>query len=166
MTPEEINTVVEALAGIARILSTADPVDNTEVYRQLGLRLTYEPGPRVIRTGLAWLTRRTGAETPFFASMWLPSIAARDQSMRFSAFNRSSRIWCIWSNTPASIHRFNLRQQVIPEPNPRSCGRSSQPIPVCSTNRMPCRHRRSGNGRGPGALSGHGGSNGSINAHS
>ena len=34
------------------------------------------------------------------------------------------------------------------------------------TNRTPCRHRRSGTGRGPGALSGQAGNNGSINAHS
>lgn len=34
-----------------------------------------------------------------------------------------------------------------------------------STYRMPCRHRRSGTGRGPGALSGQGGSKGSISAH-
>jgi hypothetical protein len=44
----EINTVVEALAGIAAILRTADPVDKAEVYRQLGLKLTYKPGLRVV----------------------------------------------------------------------------------------------------------------------
>ncbi len=40
--------MVEALAGIAAILRTADPIDKAEVYRQLGLRLTYKPGLRVI----------------------------------------------------------------------------------------------------------------------
>ena len=34
-----------------------------------------------------------------------------------------------------------------------------------STYKMPCRHSRSATGRGPGAFSGHGGSNGSISAH-
>ncbi len=48
MTPEEINTVVEALAGIAAILRTADPIDKAEVYRQLGLKLTYKPSLHVI----------------------------------------------------------------------------------------------------------------------
>jgi hypothetical protein len=48
MTPEEINTMVEALAGIAAILRTADPIDKAEVYRRLGLRLTYKPSLRVI----------------------------------------------------------------------------------------------------------------------
>lgn len=36
---------------------------------------------------------------------------------------------------------------------------------LCSTYRMPCRHCRSGTGRGPGAFSGQGGSSGSISAH-
>jgi hypothetical protein len=48
MTSDEINTVIDALAGIATILRTADPADKAEVYRQLGLRLTYKPGPRII----------------------------------------------------------------------------------------------------------------------
>jgi hypothetical protein len=30
---------------------------------------------------------------------------------------------------------------------------------------MPCKHNRSGTGRGPGDLSGHGGNNGSISSH-
>ncbi len=36
---------------------------------------------------------------------------------------------------------------------------------LCSTYKMPCRHSRSAIGRGPGAFSGHGGSNGSISTH-
>ena len=48
MTSAEINTVVDALAGIATVLRRADPADKAEVYRQLGLKLTYEPGPRII----------------------------------------------------------------------------------------------------------------------
>jgi hypothetical protein len=47
----------------------------------------------------------------------------------------------------------------------KGLSRSSHPMPVCNTNKMPCRHSRSGTGRGPGDLSGHGGSNGSINSH-
>lgn len=49
------------------------------------------------------------------------SIAARVQSIRFAAFNLASRIWCIWSKTPASVQRCTRRQQVIPDPNPSSC---------------------------------------------
>lgn len=32
--PEEINTVVEALSGIAHILRSADPIDKADIYRQ------------------------------------------------------------------------------------------------------------------------------------
>jgi site-specific DNA recombinase len=49
MTPDEINTLVEAMAGIAEILRRADPDDKAEVYRQLGLKLTYKPGLRLIQ---------------------------------------------------------------------------------------------------------------------
>jgi hypothetical protein len=48
MTPAEIQTVVEALSGIANVLRTADPVDKAQVYQQLGLKLTYKPGLRII----------------------------------------------------------------------------------------------------------------------
>ena len=49
MSPEEINTVVEALSGMTHILRSADPIDKTDIYRQLGLTLTYEPGLRMIK---------------------------------------------------------------------------------------------------------------------
>ncbi|MGE5829880.1 MAG: hypothetical protein ACM30G_16180, partial [Micromonosporaceae bacterium] len=49
MTPGEINTAVEALSGIARILRSADPMDKADIYRQLALKLTYEPGLRLIK---------------------------------------------------------------------------------------------------------------------
>jgi site-specific DNA recombinase len=49
MTAEEIKTLVEAMAGIATILREADPTDKAEVYRQLGIKLTYKPGLRLIQ---------------------------------------------------------------------------------------------------------------------
>ncbi|MGW4464762.1 hypothetical protein [Micromonospora sp. NPDC004704] len=48
MTPDEIDTMVEALSGIANILRTADPADKAQVDQQLGLKLTYKPGLRII----------------------------------------------------------------------------------------------------------------------
>lgn len=48
MTPDEIDTMVEALSGIANILRTADRADKAQVYQQLGLKLTYKPGLRII----------------------------------------------------------------------------------------------------------------------
>ena len=42
MTREEIRAVVEAFGGLLAVLRDADPADKAEVYRQLGLRLTYD----------------------------------------------------------------------------------------------------------------------------
>jgi site-specific DNA recombinase len=53
MTTDEINTLVEAMAGIATILRQADPSDKAEVYRQLGIKLTYKPGLRLIQAEAA-----------------------------------------------------------------------------------------------------------------
>lgn len=49
MTADEIRTLVEAMSGIAAILKVAHPADKAELYRELGLRLIYEPGPRLIK---------------------------------------------------------------------------------------------------------------------
>jgi hypothetical protein len=48
MTADEIRTIVDALSGIGAILQAADPSDKIEIYRQVGLRLTYKPGLRLI----------------------------------------------------------------------------------------------------------------------
>ena len=48
MTEAEIRSIVERLADIARVLSGADPDDKSEIFRQLGLKLTYYPGRRLV----------------------------------------------------------------------------------------------------------------------
>ena len=48
MTEQEIRTVVDKLADIARVLTGADPNDKSEIFRQLGLKLTYRPGRRIV----------------------------------------------------------------------------------------------------------------------
>jgi len=48
MTEQEIKAVVDKLADIARVLSQADPNDKSEIFRQLGLKLTYHPGRRIV----------------------------------------------------------------------------------------------------------------------
>ncbi len=41
--------MVTAMGNIVAVLSEADPADKAKIYTQLGLQLTYEPGPhRVI----------------------------------------------------------------------------------------------------------------------
>jgi hypothetical protein len=61
----------------------------------------------------------------------------------------SNTLW-ILSQTPAFCQSLRRRQQVIPEPQPISGGRSSQPIPVLRTKRIPVRAALSGTGFRPG----------------
>jgi site-specific DNA recombinase len=48
MTEAEIKAVVEKFAEVAMLLLDADPDDKAEVFRQLGLKLTYHPGNRLV----------------------------------------------------------------------------------------------------------------------
>ena len=48
MTEDEIATIVAAAGNVLAVLRNADPEDKTAIYRQLGLRLTYEPGTRTV----------------------------------------------------------------------------------------------------------------------
>ena len=48
MTSEEITAMVTTITGVITILRTADPADKAELYAQLGLRLTYRPGPKTV----------------------------------------------------------------------------------------------------------------------
>src|SRR5688572_944623 len=67
---------------------------------------------------------------PPTARMWELSITARDQSIRSASCNFASSTSCSRRQTPACCHSCNRRQQVIPEPQPISCGRYSHGIPV------------------------------------
>ncbi|WP_280250272.1 zinc ribbon domain-containing protein [Nocardia abscessus] len=48
MTREEIHQLVASLGGLVHVLKAADPTDKLEVYRQLGLKLTYDHEKRVV----------------------------------------------------------------------------------------------------------------------
>jgi hypothetical protein len=48
MTEAEIRSIVDRLAGIARVLRDADPNDKSEIFRQLSLKLTYHPRRRLV----------------------------------------------------------------------------------------------------------------------
>ena len=120
----------------------------------------------VLRAGLASVDRaRARGRAPLLARMWEASAHARDQSICPAAWSSASNTSCSRSKTPAACQSRRRRQQVIPDPNPSSCGRSSQPIPVNSTNKIPCSTRRSSSGFGPVLLAGCTGSNGSICSH-
>ena len=49
MTEAEIKAIVDKLADIAGVLRDADPEDKGEIFRQLGLKLTYYPGRRLVQ---------------------------------------------------------------------------------------------------------------------
>jgi site-specific DNA recombinase len=50
MSRDEIASIVSTLADVLAVLRDADPADKAEIYTQLGLRLTYQPSGRLVRT--------------------------------------------------------------------------------------------------------------------
>ncbi|WP_197699108.1 hypothetical protein [Micromonospora inositola] len=52
MSRAEITSLVTALGDIAAVLRDADPADKAEVYRQLGLRLTYQTETQTVRAAV------------------------------------------------------------------------------------------------------------------
>jgi hypothetical protein len=52
MTEQEIRSIVDNLAEIAHVLADADPNDKSEIFRQLGLKLTYHPGRRIVKASI------------------------------------------------------------------------------------------------------------------
>jgi len=88
----------------------------------------------VLRAGLATIGRiRPGLRPPKTARMLELSRLARDQSILSPAFKRSSSTRWSVSHTPAAVQSRRRRQHVIPQPQPISCGKSSQGMPVLST---------------------------------
>jgi site-specific DNA recombinase len=49
MSREQIRSLVETISSVRGLLARAEPADKAKVYKQLGLRLTYQPGPRIVR---------------------------------------------------------------------------------------------------------------------
>ena len=92
----------------------------------------------------------------------------RDQSIWSAARKRASSTSCSSSQTPAACQSRRRRQQLIPLPQPISCGSRSQRKPVCRMNRIPVSTARFSSGLRPGCRERRGfggGSNGSMNAH-
>ncbi len=63
MSEAEIKAIVDRLADLARVLADADPNDKSEIFRQLGLRLTYHPGRGLVEAQVM------PAECGFFESV-------------------------------------------------------------------------------------------------
>jgi hypothetical protein len=85
----------------------------------------------VFRAGLGAVDRaRAGFGPPFIARRWELSTTALDQSSLSAPRSSASNVSCSRCHTPASCHSAKRRQQVMPEPNPSSCGRNSHWMPV------------------------------------
>ncbi|MFI5066571.1 MAG: recombinase family protein [Streptosporangiales bacterium] len=50
MSRDEIASVVKALADLIEVVRAASPADKAQIYTGLGLRLTYQPSERLVRT--------------------------------------------------------------------------------------------------------------------
>jgi hypothetical protein len=85
-------------------------------------------------------TARTDAE----------STTAREKSISSACRNLFSKTWWIFSHTAVFCQSRKQRQQVMPEPQPNSLGRSSQAMPVLRTKRIPVSAALSGRGFRPG----------------
>src|SRR5690606_25400 len=112
---DELGDVVAVAAGEA---------DGQRDARALGDHVVFRAGPGAVDRA------RTGFGPPLCARTWVLSITALDQSSFWAACSSESSSSCSRCQTPAACHSASLRQQVIPEPNPSSCGRNSHGIPV------------------------------------
>jgi hypothetical protein len=52
-TRDEIAAIVRSLSDLHAVVRDASPADKAEIYKQLGLRLTYQPGQRVVQAQAA-----------------------------------------------------------------------------------------------------------------
>jgi len=80
MTEREIKSIVDKLADIARVLADADADDKSEIFRRLGLKLTYHPGRRLVEA------RITPDQHGFFESVRGPT-APINQCMLMTEFS-------------------------------------------------------------------------------
>lgn len=161
-----------------RTLDRADRIDQLlEDWRVVAVGRRVDEGERdalTVRRPMplyAWFSaiRRVwaGVGSPPLAGTYWESTHTRDQSISSAYPRRSKSTWWSFSNTPASCQSRSRLQQVMPEPQPISCGSISQGMPLRSTKRMPVRHLRSGTrGRPPFGFGGSGGRSGSIAFHS
>ena len=73
LTVEEIRALVLALKDIPKVLADADPKLKAKIYAELGIRIIYEPGSRVV-VAEARPTCTTGGVGGAFATMSTPAL--------------------------------------------------------------------------------------------
>ena len=99
-------------------------------------------------TPVCWV--RASLVPPKTARIEDESTIALEKSIWPTLRSWARRILCILSQTPAFCQSRSLRQQVIPLPQPISCGKYSQPMPVLSTNKIGVKVARSETALRPG----------------
>lgn len=112
MTEAEIRSIVDKLTDIARVLSDADPNDKSEIFRQLGLKLIYHLGRRLVEAGIkptacGFSTVSEGGLRGgiFTTSIPAPESTESNASVNCPALSRT-RNWKSTARSPRSISRF------------------------------------------------------------
>jgi hypothetical protein len=109
---------------------------------------------------------RAGFCPPSTARTLELSTTARDQSIWSAVLSSASKTSCSRFQTPACCQSRNRRQQVIPHPQPNSCGNIVQGMPLRKTNKIPVSTSRlPTGGRPPLDDAAVGGNNGSTRFH-
>jgi len=71
MSEAEIKAIVDRLGDLVRVPADADPNDKSEIFRQLGFRLTYHPGRKIVEAQVQ------PADCGFFTSVRGPTRTLR-----------------------------------------------------------------------------------------
>lgn len=133
-------------------------------YERYAFPFDHKMALRARFSAIRWI--RAGFFAPPGAGTLPESMEALDQSIWSARDSRSRKVRWSASHTPSCCQSRNLRQQVMPLPQPISGGNISHGMPVLSTNRIPLRTARLSNrGRPPLGFGGEGGKRGSIAFH-
>lgn len=127
------------------------PISSGQLHRQRNsISIRYQMMFRTFFTAIRGVW--AGFRPPKTARTEEESTIAREKSICSEWCNLFNKVWCILSHTPTVCQSRNLLQQVIPQPQPISFGRSSHPMPVLRTNRIPVIASLSETGFRPGYL--------------
>lgn len=147
-----------------RLLAVMDVCASVEERQRDPLAIAHNMPLRAIFAAIGGI--RAGKRPPKTARTEQLSKIALSQSISSASPSSSSSRRHICSQTPSACQSRSRRQQVMPEPQPISCGKYSHGQPVRSTKRIPVNALRSGMGGrppwGPGFLAGN---NGSMRNH-
>lgn len=101
-------------------------------------------------TAIGWV--RSSFFPPWMARTDELSATTREKSSWSAPRSLVNSTRCSRVHTPAFCQARSRRQQVMPEPQPISCGSISHGMPDCNTNRMPVSTRRSSSRLRPGCM--------------